>query len=221
MKKTKDRRVCVRNTIKNVIIIFFLLGAVGGIIAVKSLIGDHGLFGYGARIIMSSSMEKNSAVNTDDYRIKDIPVKSLIIIKLVPPREQEREKFYSGLKEGDVLTFVYKVIGESITITHRVCNIEKNGGGYTITLRGDNGPFAATQVINSADAQSENRIIGKVVFCSRFLGVVACVLREPLFFAAVCIIVLTVILLKALGYKSELSIDRKFLLSGGQHEKKK
>ena len=44
----------------------------------------YNIFGYTLRIVMSSSMEKNPQTDVSNYRIKDIPPNSLIVIELVP-----------------------------------------------------------------------------------------------------------------------------------------
>ncbi len=197
MGKTKDGRKIAKKFIAIDIVLILLLGVVALILAIQSFAGG-GLFGYGGRIVMSTSMEKNPETDVEAYDIGDIPVRSFVLIKLVPTEKTARERFYAGLREGDVLTFVYKVIGGNVTITHRVHKIERTGGGYIITLRGDNGVSIGTQVIDTADVQSENRVIGKVIYCSPALGVFVCIVREPLFLLSVCIAVLSVVLVKEL-----------------------
>ncbi len=194
MGKTKDGHAGVRKVIHMIIFATLALAAAGAVLALQLLIGDS-LFGYGARIVMSSSMEHDPNVNVDGEDIKDIPVQSLIVIELMPDREDERQEFYRQLQVGDVLTFSYRSAGESIIITHRVQEIGHSGEGYRITLRGDSGNLAGTQVIDTADADSESRIIGKVVYCSHALGVLICILREPPFFITVCAIAAAAILL--------------------------
>ena len=194
MGQTKDGHAGVRKVIQGIVFAIFALAAAGAVLALHSLVGG-GLFGYGARIVMSSSMEENPNVSVDGETIKSIPVRSLIVIELMPDREDERQAFYQELQVGDVLTFSYRAVGENIIITHRVQEIGRSGKGYRIALRGDSGNFAGTQVIDTADFESQNRIIGKVVYCSHALGVFLCFLREPPFFITVCIAIVAVILL--------------------------
>lgn len=194
MGKTKDGHAGVRKVIQAIVFAILALAAAGAVLALHGLVGG-GLFGYGARIVMSSSMEENPNVSVDGEAIKSIPVRSLIVIELLPDREDERQTFYQELQVGDVLTFSYRAASENIIITHRVQEIGRSGKGYRIALRGDSGNFAGTQVIDTADTESENRIIGKVVYCSHALGVFLCFLREPPFFITVCILIAAVILL--------------------------
>ncbi len=194
MGNTQDGHAGVRKVIHKIIFAVLALAAAGAVLALLLLTNDS-LFGYGARIVMSSSMEKDPDVNVEGEAIQDIPVRSLIVIELMPDRKNERDEFYRRLQIGDVLTFSYRAAGENIVITHRVREIERSGNGYRITLRGDNGTLAGTQVIDTADADSENRIIGKVVYCSHVLGVFLCVLREPPFFITICAVIAAVILL--------------------------
>lgn len=197
MKKTKDGRIGARRIFQVITVAVLLLCAAGGIIATQFFISDCGLFGYSARIVMSSSMERNAEADTG-HEVRDLPVRSLIVIQLVPTEEGAREAFYSQICEGDVLTFSYRTIDGTISVTHRVKQIERKESGFTITLGGDNGAYAATQVIDTADAESENRIVGKVVFHSFVLGVLICMLRDPLFLIVIGIIILSVLLQIAL-----------------------
>ena len=194
MGKTKDGHAGVRKVIHMLLFAALALAAAGAVLALQLFVGG-GLFGYGAKIVMSSSMEKNPSVNVEEEAIKDIPVRSLVVIELIPENEIERETFYRKLRVGDVLTFSYRAAGEGILITHRVQEIEKSGNGYRITLRGDNGTLAGTQVIDTADKNSKNRIIGRVVYCSHALGVLICALREPPFIITVCAVLAAGILL--------------------------
>lgn len=200
MESTKVRRFGVHRVVQTVMAAVLLLLAAGGIMAAQCFNGGRGLFGHSARLVMSSSMEIDGDGNAD-HAVRDIPTRSLIVIQLIPTEQEAREKFYSQIREGDVLTFVYRTIDGKITVTHRVKQIERNKSGFTITLCGDNGASAATQLIDTADAESENRIIGKVVFCSYALGVLICILRDPLFLIGICIIVLSVMLRNALRHQ--------------------
>lgn len=171
MRRTKEKRI---GAIKRIWLGAALLGTAGVLVAIGRFFGD-GFLGYSARIVVSSSMEKSPETDVSRYKIKDIPIRSLIIIRLAPTANEEREAFYKTLCEGDVLTF-FVDLGGNITITHRVKKIEFNGFGYIITLSGDN-QNAGTQVIDTA--KDGSRIIGKVVFCSHAAGEVICTLREP------------------------------------------
>ena len=72
------------------------------------------------RIVTSESMEKGSK-ETNQYKIKSLPLKSMIIIEQVDNNHEY--EWYQSLKVGDVLTFKYVYIKQE-TITHRIINIE-------------------------------------------------------------------------------------------------
>ncbi len=210
---TKDGHKGTRNLIKRILISVLLLVAAGGIIMIGCLGSERGLFGFQARIVMSSSMESQADVG---YAIRNIPAGSLILLTLVPQKEQARDSFYASLKVGDVLTFSYRVIGGNTVVTHRIRHIERRGSGYFIVLCGDNGTHVGTQTINTSDAQSPNRVIGKVVWKSHFLGVLLCVLRQPLCFAVLCMAVLTATLYDA----NKDRFEPKFLRKEGSMKKR-
>lgn len=219
MKKTKEEQIdkAIKIVKKLLIFLIVLFGVTGLIIAAMAFSSDDGLFGYGAKIVLSSSMEKNPNVDVDEFQIKDIPVGSLIIIEYAP--EKSLQEWYGALCEGDVLTFAYKAVGGSITIAHRIKSIEKSENGYKFTLAGDNNG-SALQVIDTADTDSVNRITGKVVFCSSFLGKTLYVLRNPLF-------AVTMILIASLVLTTRNCNDEPAPLlvakppNGGKYEKKK
>jgi ABC-type multidrug transport system fused ATPase/permease subunit len=131
------------------------------------------IFGYEARIVLTSSMEKCDLTDVSNYQIKDIPVKSMVFIKTVPQDEQSAEEFYSQLKVGDVLTFKY-TYSSQVTITHRIVEItKKETGGYRIVLEGDNKVSednVGQQIIDTSIANSTNYVIGKVTGTSVVLG---------------------------------------------------
>ncbi len=220
MRKTKEGDKCTRSIIKRILISVLLFMATGGVIMILCLTGEHGLFGYQARIVMSSSMEKNPQTDVENYAIQDIPAGSMILIKLVPPDERAGGAFYANLKAGDVLTFCYKIIGGSTVITHRIRRIERQSGGYVIVLCGDNGTHVGTQTIDTSVAQNPNRVIGKVVFVSRFLGVLFCIFRQPQCFAAFCMVVLAAMLMEALKDRGRLPFGPKSLRAEGTMKKK-
>ncbi len=219
MTNTKDGRKRTRSIIKYILVSVLLLIAAGGVIMIFCL-GGRGLFGYQARIVMSSSMEKDPQAGSEPYAIEEIPVGSLILIKLVPQSERARGRFYSSLKAGDVLTFSYRVIGGSTVVTHRIQSIERRGDGYTIVLSGDNGTNVGTQKIDTSDPQSPNRVIGKVVAKSHFLGVLLCILRQPQSFVVLCMAVLAATLMETLKDKGSLSFGPKSLRTEGTMKKK-
>ncbi len=219
MIKTKDGRKFTRSLLK-CILIFLLVLLAGGVVMIFFLTGGSGLFGYQARIVMSSSMEKNPQGNVENYAVRDIPAGSLILIKLVPQDEDARGEFYSSLKTGDVLTFSYKVIGGIAVITHRIRSIERGDGGYTIVLSGDNGTNVGTQTIDTSDKQSPNRVIGKVLSKSLFLGALLCVLRQPQYFVAFGMVALAAMLMGTIRSRGGCSFGQNSLRAEGSMKKK-
>ncbi len=222
MTKTRDGHKRTRSIIKGILVSALLLIA-AGVAMVLCFCDAGGLFGYQARIVMSSSMEKTPQADAETYAIEDIPAGSLIWIKLVPRSEPARGGFYASLKVGDVLAFSYTVIGGSTVVTHRIKSIERRGSGYTIVLSGDNGTNVGTQTIDTSDPQSSNYVIGKVVAKSYFLGVLLCLLRQPQSFVVLCMVVFTVLLMEMLMEMSEkgrFSFAPKSLRTEGTMKKK-
>ena len=130
-------------------------------------------------------MEKNEETyeNIKKYKIKDIKVKSLLIIEKVS--KKDKEKWYEDVEVGDVLTFKYTYDNKQETITHRVINKEtkENEVGYIITLQGDNksvGSNTSLQIIDTHDDESTNYIIGKVKSKSYLFGLMMYSLKQPL-----------------------------------------
>ena len=153
--------------------------------------GAATVFGKQSRIIRSDSMAKSEFTDVSDYKIKSIPIKSLIIVETVPKAEAKREAWFSKLKVGDVLTFRYVFVSQE-TVTHRITEIQpKEGGGYIIKLQGDNATSesgAGTQTIDTSDLESPNYVIGKVTGQSRALGVLVYALKTPV--GIICIVIL-------------------------------
>lgn len=201
MRTAKEKQIDIA---KKLLSFFVALFGVTSIIATAILFtSEEGEFlGYGAKIVMSSSMEKNPNVNLDEYRIKNIEAGSLIVIQYVPVGDEQ--EWYDTLRIGDVLTFVYKTGGGKITIAHRIKAIEKIEKGYKITLAGDNSGLStqmSTQIIYTADGNSENRITGKVVFCSYFLGQMISAISNPVFVLSIFLLLFAITVLR--NYKKD------------------
>ena len=155
----------------------------------KSPDGAADIFGYQMRTILTGSMEKCKHedpseecdhVDVSKYEIGHLPVDTMIFIELVPEDKDEANEWYKNLKVGDVLTFQYTGMG---VVTHRIIEIEPNStGGYEIDLMGDTRGDAGTagvQTIITNNADSANRVIGKVVGQSVFLGKAVTIIRKP------------------------------------------
>lgn len=173
--------------------------------------GAVSLFGYQMRIVISESMEKNELTYNDikKYRIKNIPVKSLVLIKTVPDNINKKLKFYSNLNIGDVITFRYLIGTKQETITHRIIDIGNNEFGKYIDLQGDNivlsdNTSTSIQHININDENSPSYVIGKVIGKSYILGVILFAIKKPLgMFLLVIIpafIIMVVELIKIINY---------------------
>ncbi len=193
--KSRARAKKALRIILNVLVyLFFALCMVALIISVtakKDSDGTVNLFGAQMRIVMSPSMEKCDQTDVSGYKIKDIPVKSMVFIKTVPDNAEEAERWYADLKVGDVLTFKYVYTRQEV-ITHRIVEITpKETGGYIIKLEGDNknsDSNTLTQEIDTSNADSPNYVIGKVTGVSRFLGLLITAVKSPV--GIVCIIII-------------------------------
>ena len=137
-------------------------------------------------------MEKCDATNTDEFEIKDIPVGSMVYVKVIPADEDDAYAWYSELKIGDVLTFRY-VYASQETITHRIVDIEEKDDktGFIIKLQGDNKNSESgvlTQTIDTSLKNSPNYVIGKVMGQSRLLGLIVTVLKSAV--GIICVVIL-------------------------------
>lgn len=191
------------------IALFFLII----VIAMKKNRDDAAtVFGYQFRIVQSASMEKHESVDTSNYKIKDIKVKSVVFIKVAPEDNLDLEVWYDSLEIGDVLTFKY-VYTKQETITHRVTEIKEKGSGYLITLEGDNkagDTNTLTQVIDTTVVENPNYIIGKVVGQSYLLGLFLYTLRNPIGILLIIIVpCLIIIVLQIIKIISVLHKDKK------------
>ena len=183
----------IGNVFMYVFFAFSIILLIMTIVAKKNSDGAVSIMGYQMRIVISDSMAKNDDTYNDinKYSIKDIPVKSLLIIQNVP--SDASEDWYEDIKVGDVLTFKYLINNRQETITHRVIDKVPNddGIGYKIYLRGDNKSKtgeASVQIINTAAVNSPNYIIGKVVVKSFIVGLIIYAMRQPIGIALLVIL---------------------------------
>ena len=152
------------------------------IISPKGADGASQIFGYELRVVESNSMEACEATDVSKYEIGSFSKNTMLIVALVPDREDEAFDWYSDVKVGDVLTVRY-TYDRQVTITHRVTSITLNedGQSYTIELQGDNINSDAsqlTQVINTADTEGRNYVIGKVIWENYGIGSIVCGLQR-------------------------------------------
>jgi large-conductance mechanosensitive channel len=164
--------------------------------AKKDSDGAVNLWGRQLRVVVSDSMAKCDETDVGGYDIKDIPIRSMLLIELVPENEAEAEEWYAGLKVGDVLTFRYVYVRRE-TITHRITEITpKETGGYIIKLEGDNKASDAdtlTQTIDTSLTDSPNYVIGKVTGQSLAVGLFITALKSPV--GIVCIVIIPCIII--------------------------
>lgn len=141
------------------------------------------IMGYQMRVVTSESMAECELTDVSGYEIKDIPLRSMVFVQLVPDNVNEADQWYRDLKVGDVLTFRY-VYSRQVTITHRITSItEKETGGFIIELAGDNKNDVNGQTVQTIDTSivnNTNYVIGKVVGQAYLLGVVMSFLMQPL-----------------------------------------
>ncbi len=157
----------------------------------KDADGAASLWGTQIRVVVSDSMAKSDATDVSPYKIKDIPVKSMVFIDLVPEDEQKADEWYEALQVGDVLTFRYVYVKQE-TITHRITKITpKQTGGYIIELTGDNRSSdtdTLQQTIDTSLTDSPNYVIGKVVGQSYVIGLLMTAVKSPV--GIVCIVII-------------------------------
>lgn len=194
---TANKNKRILKIVTNVLAYVFVALCVGLLIfAIVSKRGEDGavaVFGREMRIVISGSMEENPNTDVSQFKIKSIPVKSMIFVRRVPKNGDKAEEFYKSLQEGDVLTFRYMEAGTVLTITHRIIQIEdKTTGGRIISLRADNGAGSELgwqiQVIDTSDAGSTNYVIGKVTGQSKAFGEIILFFSQPLGLALIIIV---------------------------------
>lgn len=215
-KKSTVKKIL--NIFLNVILYAFLaicvFALIVGITAKRDAAGAAEFFGYKTYIVVSPSMEKCADTDVSGFKIKDIPVGSMVFVEAAPDIDEvgleKADEWYAGLKVGDVLTFVTDDYGRQLTITHRIVGIEKRAsGGYRIVLRGDNtgvngdgteisgAAKPMEQVIEDTSdvAGSLDYVLGKVTGKSFLLGWIAYSLQKPLGVVLIIIIPCAIIIL--------------------------
>lgn len=219
----------VFKVISNAVMYFFIALCVLLVICSitgKKTNGAINVFGHQMRVVISRSMERCDQTYDDisKYTIKDIPLKSMVFIETAPDNKEDFNKWCDGLKEGDVLTFMY-TYGNQIPITHRIIDIEEDGdGGYIIKLQGDNKPTleqeggasaadVGTQTLYTSkqfNSTNYNYIVGKVTGQSYVLGVLVTAVSQPLGIVLIVIVpCLVIAVLEIVKIVSVLNADKK------------
>ena len=162
-------------------ILICIIGLALSIAADKEGDGTATIFGYQMRYVLSSSMEKCEDTDVSMYDIKDIPMRSMVFIEVVPEDEEEAKEWYADIEVGDVLTIKYVYVKQEV-ITHRVTGIRaESDGAFTIRLDGDNKASDSetlTQIIDTGEKNTPNYIVGKVVGTNYVLGLLVSLLRS-------------------------------------------
>ena len=205
MEKSKTKKIS--GIVLNVLLYVFLAICIFSVIlTVFSKRGSDGaveILGYQMRLVTSESMAKCEHTDVSDYKIKDIPVRSMVFVELMPKDPEQADAWYRDLRVGDVLTFRY-VYTTQVTITHRITAItEKETGGFLITLAGDNKDAdngQLSQVIDTSIPNNTNYVIGKVTGQAYLFGLIMSVLMNPigivLLIILPCIIIIVFEILK-------------------------
>ena len=175
--------------------------------------GAAEVFGYQMRVVTSDSMSECEHTDVSGFEIKDIPIRSMVFVKVMPDDPAEADEFYRSLKVGDVLTFRY-VYTTQVTITHRITAItEKETGGFIIELEGDNKSSEdgqLTQIIDTSIPNNTNYVIGKVTGQAKMFGAVMSFLMQP---AGIILLIILpcafIILIEILKIVKVLTADKK------------
>lgn len=202
-----------------------LLAVILTVFSKKDADGAAEVFGYQMRVVTSDSMGASEHTDVSQYPIKNIPVRSLVFVKVMPKDPAEAEEWYRSLKVGDVLTFRY-VYTTQVTITHRITAItEQKTGGFLIELAGDNKNSETgqlVQVIDTSIPHNPNYVIGKVAGRAYLLGVIISLLMQPAGMVLMIILPCAVILLlEVIKVIKTLTEDKKEQQRLQQEEKEK
>ena len=201
MDMDKARIKKIGNITLNVILYIFLvlclISVVMTVFSRKDSDGAAEVLGYQFRVVTTDSMAKSEHTDVSEYDIKDIPSRSLVIVKVMPEDEAKANEWYGTIRKGDVLTFRY-VYNSQVTITHRVKWVQKNAdGGYIIELEGDNKSSEDGQLVQTIDTSipnNPNYVIGKVVGKAYLIGVILSFLMQPVGIVLVIIVPCVIII---------------------------
>ena len=218
MQKAKAKKIS--SIVLNVLLYVFLAICILSVFITvfsKRSNGAAEIFGYQMRIVTSNSMAECELTDVSGYEIKDIPIRSMIFIKMMPDDPSKADDWYRSLKVGDVLTFRY-VYSTQVTITHRITSItEKDSGGFIIELAGDNKNSDNGQLYQTIDTSipnNTNYVIGKVTGQAYAFGVMLSFLMKPV--VMVCVIIVPCVIIIFLEI---LKISRIFLSEKKEQEK--
>ncbi len=215
MDRAKVKKI--GNIVLNVLLYIFLAICIFSVfvtvLSKRDSDGAAEIFGYQMRVVTSDSMSESEFTDVSKFKIKDIPIRSMVFVKVMPDDPAEADEFYRSLQVGDVLTFRY-VYTTQVTITHRITSItEKETGGFVIELAGDNKNSEEgqlVQVIDTSIPNNTNYVIGKVTGQAYLLGLLMSFLMQPVGIILLIIVpCFIIILLEVLKIVKTLTADKK------------
>lgn len=214
MDKAKIKKI--GNIALNVLLYIFLaiciLSVFVTLLSKRDSDGAAEIFGYQMRVVTSDSMSESEFTDVSAYKIKDIPIRSMVFVEVMPDDPAKADEFYRSLAVGDVLTFRY-VYTTQVTITHRITGIEEVEGGFKITLAGDNKSSEDGQLVQTIDTSipnNTNYVIGKVTGQAYLLGLLMSFLMQPVGIILLIIVpCFIIILLEVLKIAKVLGADKK------------
>ncbi len=213
MKKNNGTVKRILNVLLNIVLyIFFavcIFALVVSLAAKKNSSDALNVFGIQMRVVVSDSMAECSETDVSAYKIKDIPIRSMVFVDLVPEEPTERKAWYDSLAVGDVLTFKY-VYTTQETVTHRITSITPKEGGYIIELEGDNkasNTALLKQTIDTTLEDSPNYVVGRVVGTSLILGLIITIFKTHvgiiLTVILPCLIIMVIQIIRLVGVFGE------------------
>ena len=214
MSKTKIKKIgdVVMTTLLYIFLAICVFSVFMTVSSKKDSDGTAEIFGYQMRIVVSDSMAKSEHTDVSNCDIKSIPIRSMILVEVMPDDEKEAEAWYRSLKVGDVLTFRY-VYSTQITITHRITSITEKEGGFVIELEGDNKSSTDGQLYQTIDTSipnNTNYVIGKVVGKAYLIGLIVSLLMQPVGMVLIIVIpCFIIILLEALKIVNVLGAEKR------------
>ncbi|MBR2474419.1 MAG: hypothetical protein IKB51_05260 [Clostridia bacterium] len=224
MEKSKIGKI-VLDTLLYIFLAISIFSVFITVLSKRDADGAAEVFGYQMRVVTSDSMAESEFTDVSAYKIKDIPIRSMVFIKAMPDEADKADDFYRSLKIGDVLTFRY-VYTTQVTITHRITYItEKDTVGFIIELAGDNKNSEdgqLVQVIDTSIPNNTNYVIGKVTGQSYSLGLLMSFLMQPVAIVLLIIVPCFIIIsLEVLKITKVLSADKKKREQEEKEEKEK
>lgn len=215
MNKARIKKI--GNIVLNVLLYVFLaiciLSVFMTVLSKRDSDGAAEVFGYQMRVVTSDSMAKCEHTDVSKFAIKDIPIRSMVFVKVMPDDPEAADEWYRSLAVGDVLTFRY-VYTTQVTITHRITSItEKETGGFIIELAGDNKTSESGQLYQTIDTSvpnNTNYVIGKVTGQAYLLGLMMSLLMQPIgIVLAIIVPCFIIILLEVIKIVKLLNADKK------------